>query len=467
MTINNPMKIDFRKTKILGKIADNKSEVEFLKTVFDAGLDIAWLNTAHQGVEDAEHLIARIKSVSPSIAIMIDTKGPEVRTKNVEEPFGVKRGDFIYISGNLDHHNEGSHMVHVDYPNFHNEVPVGTVILYDDASLGFEVLSLEGDALKCRVQSSGTIKNKKSINTPGVHIELPALTDKDKDFIRFCGKFNVEFIIHSFVRGKKDLMEIKKITDEFPGYKPSVISKIENREGFDNLAEVLEYSDGAMVARGDLGAEVPFEEMPFMQKKIVEMCVKRGKACIVATQVLDSMIKNPRPTRAEVLDVANAVLEGSGAVSMSGETAYGDYPVEATTLMARIMKYTESKIDELTHYSFYPEGEKFDLAKKITEEAKAAGVKAIFAAVTDSSLYYNLSAWRPSAIVVAGCAEEIEAKKLMLYYAVRPIFTTNVSLSELVKNVDASDFAADDKIMAVSEENGAITYKVVSFKDLK
>lgn len=461
------MKTEFRKTKILGKIADNRSEVEFLKTVFDAGLDIAWLNTAHQGVEDSEHLIARIKSVSSQVAIMIDTKGPEVRTKNVEEPFAVKRDDIIYISGNLDHHNEGSHMVHVDYPNFHNEVPVGTVILYDDATLGFEVISKEGDALKCKIQSNGMVKNKKSVNTPGVHIHLPPLTPKDKDFIRFCGKFNIEFIIHSFVRGKDDLMEIKKITDEFPGYKPSIISKIENREGFDNLEEILEYSDGAMVARGDLGAEVPFEEMPYMQKKIIEACVRKGKACIVATQVLDSMIKNPRPTRAEVLDVANAILEGSGAVSMSGETAYGDYPIEATTLMARIMKYTEQKKDELAHHNFYPEGSQFDLAKKITEEAKTSGVKAIFAATKDAALYYQLSAWRPSTVVIAACVEEIEAKKLMLYYAIRPIFTTSPALSELAKNVDASDFADSDKIMAVSEENGTVSYKVVTFGEIK
>lgn len=272
------MKINFRKSKIVGKIADNKSDIPFLKSVFDAGMDVAWLNTAHQGEEDAEHLISRIRSVAPHVSIMIDTKGPEVRTKNVEEPFDVVSGDIVYISGNLEHHNDGSHMVHVDYPNFHNEVPVGTVILYDDATLGLVVEAKEGDALKCKVQNNGVIKNKKSINTPGVHIELPALTEKDKSFIRFCGKHNIEYIIHSFVRGKEDLLQIKAITDEFPGYTPKVVSKIENREGFDNLSEILDYSDGMMVARGDLGAEVPFMEMPFMQKKMVEMAVKRGKS---------------------------------------------------------------------------------------------------------------------------------------------------------------------------------------------
>ncbi len=462
------MKINFRKSKIVGKIADNKSDIPFLKSVFDAGMDVAWLNTAHQGEEDAEHLISRIRSVAPHVSIMIDTKGPEVRTKNVEEPFDVVSGDIVYISGNLEHHNDGSHMVHVDYPNFHNEVPVGTVILYDDATLGLVVEAKEGDALKCKVQNNGVIKNKKSINTPGVHIELPALTEKDKSFIRFCGKHNIEYIIHSFVRGKEDLLQIKAITDEFPGYTPKVVSKIENREGFDNLSEILDYSDGMMVARGDLGAEVPFMEMPFMQKKMVEMAVKRGKSCIVATQVLDSMIKNPRPTRAEVLDVANAILEGSGAVSMSGETAYGSYPVEATTLMSEVMTYTESKIDDLTHFAFGPEvsSPEFALAKQIADQAKTDGAKAIFAAVSDSRLYYALSAWRPSTVVVAACASVIDMYQLVLYYAIRPLHVETPSISGLLSQIDATDFAADDKVVVVSEENGNVTFKTVVFKDI-
>ncbi len=243
----------------------------------------------------------------------------------------------------------------------------------------------EKGSLVCAVQNPGTIKNKKSINVPGVHIELPSLTEKDKSFIRWCAKRDIDYVIHSFVRSKQDLMDIKKITDEFPGYMPGVIAKIENREGFDNLEEILDNCDGAMVARGDLGAEVPFEEMPFMQKKMVEMCVKKGKIVIVATQVLDSMIRNPRPTRAEVLDVANAVLEGSGAVSMSGETAYGDYPIEATALMGKIMAYTESKLDDLTHYAFTPEAKTpaSAAAEAIAAEAKKSGSRAILAAVAD------------------------------------------------------------------------------------
>jgi pyruvate kinase len=458
------MKINFRKTKILGKIADNKADEPFLKSVFDAGLDIAWLNTAHQGEEEAIVLIERIRTLAPHVAIMIDTKGPEVRTKNIAAPFEAKKGEAVYLSGNLEYKKEGANVIYLDYSNFHNEVPAGTVALYDDATVGIIVQEKEGDALKCVFQNNGIIKNKKSINTPGVHIELPALTEKDKSFIRFCGKHNIEYIIHSFVRSKQDLLDIKAITDEYPAYKPKVVSKIENREGFDNLPEILNYSDGMMVARGDLGAEVPFEEMPFMQKKMVEMAFKAGKSSVVATQVLDSMIKNPRPTRAEVLDVANAILEGSGAVSMSGETAYGEYPVEATTLMSNVMKYTESKMDELTHYGFSPEVNTpaFAKAKEIVAHAKAEGAKAIFAAVANDELYYALSAWRPSAVVVAAVNTEISTRQLVLYYAIRPVFIETPSIAALLSKIDTSDFAPEDKITVVTEDG----FKTVAFKDV-
>ncbi len=459
------MKINFRKTKILGKIADNKSEPDFLKSLFDAGVDVAWLNTAHQGEDDTKIVIDKIRSIAPHMGIMIDTKGPEVRTKGIEEPFTVTAGEHVYFSGNTEYKKDGATTIHVDYPNFHNEVPAGTVILYDDASIGFTVVEKEGDALKCLVQNSGTIKKKKSINTPNVHIELPALTEKDKGFIRFCGTHNVEYITHSFVRSKQDLMDIKEITDQFPGYKPFVVSKLENREGFENVEEILDNSQGLMVARGDLGAEVPLREMPFMQKKMVEAALKKGKSCIVATQVLDSMIKNPRPTRAEVLDIANAILDGSGAVSMSGETAYGDYPIEATTLMGDVMAYTESKIEELTHYPHTPtvSTPEFDFAKQVVAEAKKAGAKAILAPVDNADLHIALSAYRPSCVAVVGSSSEMLTRQLCLYYALRSMYLPEVTLTAMLANIDAGTFAADDMVTVVTALG---EYKTVRFSEL-
>lgn len=459
------MKINFRKTKILGKIADNNAEPDFLKSLFEAGIDVAWLNTAHQGEDDTKIVIDRIRSINPHMGIMIDTKGPEVRTKGIEEPFEVTKGQYVYFSGNTEYKKEGAVTIHVDYPNFHNEVPVGTVILYDDASIGFAVEEKEGEALKCLVQNGGTIKKKKSINTPNVHIELPALTEKDKGFIRFCGTHNVEYITHSFVRGKQDLMDIKEITDQFPGYKPFVVSKLENREGFDNVEEILDNSQGLMVARGDLGAEVPLREMPFMQKKMVEAALKKGKSCIVATQVLDSMIKNPRPTRAEVLDIANAVLDGAGAVSMSGETAYGDYPIEATTLMGDVMSYTENKIEELTHYPHTPtvSTPEFDFAKQVVEEAKKSGSKAILVAVDNENLHIAISAWRPSCVAVVASSSETLTRQLGLYYALRPMYLASVTSEAMLSNIDAGSFGPDDLVTLVSAIGES---KTVHFKEL-
>ncbi len=336
-----------RKSKIVAKIADNKSEVPFLKMVIDAGVDVLWLNTAHQDEPDALELVKRIRSVSTRVPIMIDTKGPEIRTKDIETPFEVKTGDTIIFTGDLTY--TGTNVVHVTYPNFHNEVPVGAFVLYDDASIETTVTEKVKNGIKCTVKGKGLIKNKKSLNIPDVRIELPSLTDKDKRFLRFCAQNNIDFIAHSFVRSKEDLQDIYNTIKDFPNYKPKIMAKIENREGFKNLPEILDNCHSVMVARGDLGAEVLMEELPYIQKKMVTMALEKGKDVIVATQALDSMIKNPRPTRAEVTDVANAILDGASGVSLSGETAYGDYPKESVEMLARVMKYTELKREELTH----------------------------------------------------------------------------------------------------------------------
>ncbi len=286
-----------RKSKIVAKIADNRSEVDFLKSIFiDAGADVAWLNTAHQDEEATLGVIERIKMVTNTTPILIDTKGPEVRTKNVEVPFEVKAGDHITFTGDTTF--VGHNVVQVTYGNFHNEIPVGEVILYDDASIETVVQEKFENGIRCLVKNGGLIKSKKSLNVPNVHIHLPALSEKDKSFMHFCAKHNVDFVIHSFVRNVEDIAEIKDIFKEYPAYKGKILAKIENREGFDNVDAILDNCEGLMVARGDLGAEVPLEELPFMQKKMVESALKKGKYCIVATQVLESMIKNPMPTRA-------------------------------------------------------------------------------------------------------------------------------------------------------------------------
>ena len=455
-----------KKTKILAKIADNRSEITYIKSLFDAGADIAWLNTAHQDEAATIAVVDKIRSITDEIPIMIDTKGPEVRTKNIAAPFEVKTGDYITFTGNDK--CTGTNVVQVTYANFHNEIPVGEVILYDDASIETIVEEKVADGIRCVVKNPGLIKNKKSLNIPNVHIQLPALSDKDKSFIHFCAKYNIDYIIHSFVRTKDDIFEIKEITKQYPAYKGKIIAKIENREGFDHTKEILENCDGLMVARGDLGAEVPFEELPYMQKKMVEESLRQGKYCIVATQVLESMIKNPRPTRAEVTDIANAVLDGTGAISMSGETAYGDYPIEATTLMGRVMAYTEEKRDELVHYTTTPASTApaFESARNIIKKAEEAKARAIFISVKDIAVVRALSALRPKAFVVAGCLTGEDQRELRLAYAVYGVKVTKLATSELVA-FGKGLVAANDPVVTVEEgASGELTVSSKKFSDL-
>jgi pyruvate kinase len=458
-----------RRSKIVAKIADNRSEVPFLKGLFDAGADVAWLNTAHQDEEGTLGVIERIRMVNTRMPIMIDTKGPEVRTKNVLEPIAVKAGDHITFTGDLT--VTGQNVVHVTYPNFHNEIPVGESIFYDDASIETVVQEKTVQGIKCVVKSAGLIKNKKSLNIPNVHIQLPALSDKDKSFIHFCAKHGVDFIIHSFVRNKSDIAEIREILKEYPDYKGKIISKIENREGFNNTREILEHSDGLMVARGDLGAEVPLPELPFMQKKMVEAALEMGKHCIVATQVLESMIKNPRPTRAEVTDAANAVLDGTAAISMSGETAYGDYPYEATMMMGSIMKHTESVRDELVHFCATPRVSSpvFAAAKEIVGKAEAGKVKAIVVLSPTTDIVLALAAYRPNCLIVPVCTSESDVRLLSLAYAVRPVFAETLDVAHAIEQIEGTVVKEHDAFALVTAGKSAdsFTTKITNLKDAR
>jgi len=446
-----------RKSKIIAKIADNNAAPEYLKSLIEAGVDIMWLNTAHQGEEEAIKVVEDIRAVSDQkMSIMLDTKGPETRTKGIETPFEIKKGSHVLFTGDLS--QVGENVIGVDYPNFHKEIPVGELISYDDNSISFIVEEVTENGLKCIVKNDGLIKSKKSLNVPNVHINLPSLTPKDVGFIHFCAKNNIDWIIHSFVRNVQDLNDIKEILKEYPEYKGKIVAKIENREGFDNRDEILDNCDGLMVARGDLMAEVPLEELPYMQKKMVESTLKKGKYCIVATQVLKNMVKNPSPTRAEVLDVGNSVLDGTHGISMSDETAFGDYPLEATNVMHRIMKYTEDKRDELVHFKAEPVSTlpEFAWAKEVVEKAKSEKVTAI---VTKISLEANkaLSAYHPTAVVYAGAADIMDFRNMTLGYALVPVLSATGTATELKNSIG---FEAHDRVMVCEEVDGKLTYVI-------
>lgn len=331
-----------KQTKIIATISDLKCDPDFIKELYENGMDAIRLNTAHQDYEGTLRVMENARKASDKIALIVDTKGPEIRTSKFLEPIFVEKGELIKFKGGKKSDISSKEFVYADYINFAEEIPEGTEILIDDADIALKVVKKENRCLVCEALNGGAIKSFKSINVPGVHIDLPSLTERDKGYILFAIKNNADFISHSFVRNKEDILAIQRILDEHNS-SIKIIAKIENREGVDNIDEILDYAYAIVVARGDLAVEIPAEEVPTAQKKLIKKCIAKNKPAIVATQMLHTMIKNPRPTRAEVSDIANAVFDGADGLWLSGETSAGDYPVEAVKMMAKIIIHAESE----------------------------------------------------------------------------------------------------------------------------
>lgn len=313
-----------RKTKIVATISSKNCSVPFIKGLFEAGMNVVRLNTAHMNHDDALEVIRNTRAVSDTIGILLDTKGPEIRTCLTDSPLTVKCDDTIFVKGAPDESSRDN-IICVSHSDFVEDVPVGSSILIDDGLIALAVIDKDANFLKCTVENDGTISSRKSINIPSVHVQLPALSEKDKGFIRFAADHDLDFIAHSFVRNKGDVLAVQSLLDAKKS-SIKIIAKIENAEGVDNLSEILDHVYGIMIARGDLAVEIPTEQIPLTQKRIIKECIERRKPVIVATQMLHSMIESPRPTRAEVSDVANACLDHADALMLSGETANGKYP---------------------------------------------------------------------------------------------------------------------------------------------
>ncbi len=331
-------------TKIVATIGPASDSVEMLTALFKAGVNVTRLNFSHGSHEEHRKRIANIKEAAQKanqyVALMLDTKGPEIRTGEMAKPLHVNRGDQVILTTE----KASDHRVPVSYKGLKNNLSPGERVLIDDGTVELLVESIEGEDILCRAENHGEIAGKKGVNIPGREVDLPAVTEKDKADLAFAIAEDIDYIAASFVRNAGHVLEIRRILEE-AGADIKIIAKIESRAGVDNLESILQVADGIMVARGDLGVEIPMEQVPMVQKQIIELCNEYGKPVITATQMLDSMIRNPRPTRAEVTDVANAILDGSDCVMLSGETAAGKYPLEAVKAMANIIAYTESKAD--------------------------------------------------------------------------------------------------------------------------
>ncbi|MDO4161261.1 MAG: pyruvate kinase [Prevotellaceae bacterium] len=411
-----------KQTKIVASISDRRCDQEFIRELFDAGMNVVRMNTAHATPEGIKTIIRNARAVSHHIGILIDTKGPEIRTTGCDNPIEYKVGDVVKIFGRPEM-DTAHDIVNLSYENFSNDIHIGDDILFDDGALAMKVIGINGPAVVAQVQNDGVLGSHKSVNVPGVHIDLPALTEKDHKNILLAIEEDIDFIAHSFVRSKEDVMAVQKILDEHNS-DIKIISKIENQEGVDNIDEIIEASYGIMIARGDLGIEVPIEKIPGIQRMIIRKCILAKKPVIVATQMLHTMINNPRPTRAEVTDIANAIYYRTDALMLSGETASGKYPVEAVKTMAAIAEQAEQDKTYAGEYDF-PLSENCDitefLARNAIESTERLGVKGIITDSKTGRTARNLAAFRGPNPVLAICLKDKTQRLLALSYGVIPV----------------------------------------------
>ena len=409
-----------KKTKIICTVSDARCDAGFIRELYENGMNVVRINSAHATLEGAQKIVDNVRLVSDKIGILIDTKGPEIRLTAMESAvgFAVREGDNIEIRNGIDRFCRNG-VLYTTCRYFVEDVPVGAHILLDDGSIELEVIDKNVERLICKVCNNGLIKGKKSINVPGVHISLPSLTEKDRTFVKWAIDADIDFIAHSFVRCKEDLFDIQEILDK-AGSHIKIISKIENQQGIDNLDEILTHCYGVMIARGDLGVEIPAEKIPMIQKHIVQKCRARKKPVIVATQMLHSMIENPRPTRAEVTDVANAIFQSTDAIMLSGETASGNYPVESVRTMCSIAVEAEETIDTTLDLNLEKVTKPIAavLARSIVAATQDLPVKAIIFDTWTGRTGRYLSEFRPKVPIYAMCYNSFTMREMALTYDV-------------------------------------------------
>jgi len=437
-----------KRTKIVATISDKNCEPGFLRSLHDAGMDVVRVNSAHLDPEGVKKIVANVRSVSDRIAILLDTKGPEIRTTVCDEPIKFMRGESVFIAGNSDEKTTHS-VINVNYRDIAEHVPEGASILIDDGEIEIRITGRAGDTLVGTMENDGTLGSRKTVNIPQARINLPSVSERDLDFIDLAVKLDIEFIAHSFVRNKEDVMAVQSLLDKYSsGIK--IIAKIENQQGVDNLGEIMDHSYGIMVARGDLAIEVPFERIPGIQRMIIEKCIEKRKPVIVATQMLHSMIVSPRPTRAEVSDVANAVYSQTDALMLSGETAAGRYALESVRTMARIACEIECEKDK---YLEMPAGSVSGtvsayLAKVAVKTSVRINAKAILADTVNGTAIRNMAAFRGFNPIIAQCYTYRTMRELALSYGVVPVFIEkrmsvdefiHVSLKDLLRQYNLNN----------------------------
>ena len=428
-----------RKTKVICTLGPAVNDEEMIRKLIRAGMDAARFNFSHG--DHAEHLerLNKLKNVRDSmgrpVATILDTKGPEIRIKSFETKSIDLEAGASFTLTTRDVVGNGA-LVAVTYPELHKEVTPGQEILIDDGLVALKVEEIQDQEIRCTVENGGSLSANKSINIPGVHIHLPALTEKDISDIQFGVENDFDFIAASFVRRADDVRAIREVLDRFGGQEVKIIAKIENQEGADNIDEILALADGIMVARGDLGVEIPAAKVPVLQKQMIRKGLRLGKTVITATQMLDSMIRNPRPTRAEVSDVANAVFDGTSCVMLSGETANGHYPVEALSAMVSIVEEAEQSIHYWRRFEKNMGVTASNIDDAITHTscltAKDLDAKAILVATSSGRTARMICRFRPACPVAALTMHEKVRRQLALSWGVIPFLTGEVNSTDRI-----------------------------------
>ena len=435
-----------RKTKIICTLGPATDAV--LPEMIKAGMNVARMNFSHGSHEEHKARMDAVKAARKElgmpVGIMLDTKGPEIRTKTYKDgKIEIVEGqEFTLTTRDIEGDNT---IVSITYEGLPNDVQPGTRILIDDGLVAFEVEEIKnGTDIVCKALNGGPLSNRKSINVPGIKLNMKFVSDKDREDIEFGLSQGIDFIAASFTRSAQDVRDIKEILKAHGKEDVEIICKIENMEGVNNVPEILDEANGIMVARGDLGVEVPFEELPEIQKSIIKTCISRGKRVVTATQMLESMAKNPRPTRAETSDVANAILDGTDAIMLSGETAGGLYPVEAVSTMARVATFTESKFTPDAHQDENAESSTTteSIGKAVVKIAEDLHAAAIIASTERGGTAQMISKFRPECPVVAVSPHENIVRRLQLNWGVQAVIGKEASDTDEV--VDNAIFAALD-----------------------
>ncbi|WP_288363789.1 pyruvate kinase [uncultured Spongiibacter sp.] len=464
-----------RKTKIICTIGPATSDYESLHKLADAGMNIVRLNMSHGEHDSCAQIIKSIKTLNRKlhhpVAVLIDTQGPEIRTGDINNELSLKTGDVISVVARGEADVEAS-SIQINYEDLINDVNIGDKITVDNGLINLEVLSKEQRTMQCRVIDGGVLKSKRHVNLPGIRVNLPAITEKDRRDILFAMEQEVDFIALSFVRSADDIRELKTLLGDKVD-KIKIIAKIEDQEGVKNLDAIIQEAAGVMVARGDLGVEIPFEELPIVQRQIISQCAKYGRRVIVATHMLESMIENPMPTRAEVTDVANAVYEEADAIMLSGETTVGKYPVKCVEVLDRIARSIEKNRGLRFSDELIMDNDKQEIAAAAVKLAESIQAKAIVVPTRRGLMASLVTNCHPqSSIICAFTNDSRTRRKLVLN---RNVLSYRINFSSDPEKTLANaahimmsrdEFCETDKVVVISDALSSHGIEAIQIRQL-